>query len=588
MSSDDIEITGIDIFKTNFLFNRKIITPRITANDKGISWDGYIDVFDCENHNNAKARLLGRVPVQVKSSNRRPYRTESYPFNKSDLKNYYNYGGIIFIRPIFISLTDYKIYYSILLPVKIKRLLEDNKDKSKVKVNLKRANNCSEFEDICIFFIQNSKKQFNIDNIKDITQLAGSFDRIKVEGFGPGGLNFFSEDTCFYIEANGVEIPLENKLFSLDFNTNIAVTINDIVFFDNVKINKTANCITIYFNSMLTLIQKKNNDFSLEMKAVDGSAFHEVIACTYFFQELAQKKSFKIGDIEISNLDSNIKQNNWKGILEELNVFKEALIYLGFSIEEVLFHDFFENYSKMQLLVGVFIKKTRRISIKKNVEEAPFSILDQKLFNKNLLFFLAKTNNAEEYDMYSFFENELSIFDFHIKASNGTNLKTSRFLLISTPEQIWSCQNEYPNIESDLIEKYSELAFEEYQRFIFTCIAAFDKYRNENVLQLAESIQNMVMEVSSFEEDSLGYLSNIINKYQIIKRKRHLDNEEKALIFNLKNKYNSMLKFVACANILLDSHTEFEMVFKSFEDSDKQEFRSWPIFALATGDFESA
>ena len=68
----------------------------ITVNDKGVSFDGHINVFKTAVFK--KADYLGMVPVQVKGKSVRklsPFQS-TFPVKLDDLRNYYSEGGVIY------------------------------------------------------------------------------------------------------------------------------------------------------------------------------------------------------------------------------------------------------------------------------------------------------------------------------------------------------------------------------------------------------------------------------------------------------------------------------------------------------------
>ncbi len=105
MSTNKIESTGILCLEL-FLSESKKIETNISKNDKYPSWDGDILFYKTNEHNGKKNKLNGRIPVQVKSSQRKWKKKETFSVGIADLKNYQNDGGVLLIRPIFIILVD--------------------------------------------------------------------------------------------------------------------------------------------------------------------------------------------------------------------------------------------------------------------------------------------------------------------------------------------------------------------------------------------------------------------------------------------------------------------------------------------------
>ena len=103
----------------------------IKEGDKEISWDGNVKIFNSERH--AKDNLLGRVFVQVKgkvvADKDLTKDFISYPANVSDLNNYQNDGGVIYLVVYIAPNGTRKIFYETLTIVKLKDYLQRIKSK---------------------------------------------------------------------------------------------------------------------------------------------------------------------------------------------------------------------------------------------------------------------------------------------------------------------------------------------------------------------------------------------------------------------------------------------------------------------------
>lgn len=105
----------------------------IKDGDTEPSWDGHIYIYRSKNRN--KSNIIARVPVQVKGKlcDNISKSKITYPIEMADLRNYYNDGGVIFFVVLVQEKEDTvtkKIFYTDLLPVKLKPLLSDQETKS--------------------------------------------------------------------------------------------------------------------------------------------------------------------------------------------------------------------------------------------------------------------------------------------------------------------------------------------------------------------------------------------------------------------------------------------------------------------------
>ena len=100
----------------------------IPDNDKEPSWDGSVYIYT--DKSKTKDKLKGRIPVQVKGTEKDDFSKEeiSFPVSTVDLKNYLNDGGAVFFV-VYIGQKGLRkqIYYSELPPIKLKMYLAEAK-----------------------------------------------------------------------------------------------------------------------------------------------------------------------------------------------------------------------------------------------------------------------------------------------------------------------------------------------------------------------------------------------------------------------------------------------------------------------------
>lgn len=71
----------------------------------------------------------------------------------------------------------------------------------------------------------------------------------------------------------------------------------------------------------------------------------------------------------------------------------------------------------------------------------------------------------------------------------------------------------------------------------------------------------------------------IINKMQLIKRKRNLTQKEKSTLNEIKeNTYNNMEKY--CISILLENNYDIEKYYKKLSRQEKKDLEKFPIVNL--------
>lgn len=167
-----------------------ILSAYITRNDKGPAFDGYICI-----HRDSKQSKKGmrRVNVQVKGCVKKRLDRQSitYPMDIEDLKIYKENGGcLLFV--VYINqttrnnspITNKKIYYQELTPVKIIWILAGTKAKTKPSVELKSFPQTPDsIADIMINFFENCRRQASFANNETLPNMEDLEKKGVIESF---------------------------------------------------------------------------------------------------------------------------------------------------------------------------------------------------------------------------------------------------------------------------------------------------------------------------------------------------------------------------------------------------------------------
>lgn len=112
---------------------------------------------------------------------------------------------------------------------------------------------------------------------------------------------------------------------------------------------------------------------------------------------------------------------------------------------------------------------------------------------------------------------------------------------------------------------------------VLELIKIYDKKHLENRLKFALDLAEWIISIDSNIEDKKIF---IINKYQIILRKRKLLRDEINQIIKLKNDTKE-ISLLCALNILLGNKNEYLYYFDQMDEKKKNIFRSYPIYYLA-------
>lgn len=155
-----------------------------------------------QDNNHKKSLLKGKIPVQVKGTEVKKFERKfaSFQMELSDIKNYYNDGGVLFVVIQIISNTEYRIFYRFLLPVDLKNLINEiaeNETNSKAVHINNILNEKSKFKIECDQFLLHRNRQGI-----NLVEMAITLDQIKdkqIEFVGDRNLfNMLNKDVYFY------------------------------------------------------------------------------------------------------------------------------------------------------------------------------------------------------------------------------------------------------------------------------------------------------------------------------------------------------------------------------------------------------
>mgnify|MGYP000941603470 FL=1 len=119
------------------VFCHSLLDDHINEGDKGLSWDGYISIYNSEIF--SKDSWVDDVPVQVKGTvdvDGKFYEKKTIQFKTDigDLRNYFKDRGVIYF--VIVTSPDYgckEIYYNLLYPSKLKAYIEEAEKKGNRK-----------------------------------------------------------------------------------------------------------------------------------------------------------------------------------------------------------------------------------------------------------------------------------------------------------------------------------------------------------------------------------------------------------------------------------------------------------------------
>ena len=575
MNSIKIEKGAIDTLRRIIRLHDKM-NEFLNSNDKEPSWDGNIVIY--KNSELKAEDIEYTIQTQVKGKNDERLLKRSritYPVEYKHLRNYFKNNGIFYFV---IAISDdgekTTIFYNALTTIKLQSILKgtENKKPDQTKsiplVRLKNDDK-NELYKILMQFGHDSREVGSGELVKKSISMKDleKIDSIRMTTFASNQDEFLeninSGEVCAFghIASADIWVP-----FSYDFQKQIELfacqkitdtfSIDGIPYYKEFEIRKSIGKSVIFeFSENLNIDIGVNK---IEFKA--KTYIDQIVKDVQFLEALKNGKSFYIGDTKIGTYE-NV---NFGGDLETtINDFKNiqvALIKFNLKLDKkfIDFND--EDWKSMDNLV-----KLSQNGIKPNKQMTWYMWWWQ---DKVVPFFVALDDDGNVK-----IENSLYMKYFRIVVSNS-DYKVPVFILFK--RDIW--EKLYDVDESVLLEEIETSIFNNetegnFSLLFVEILSAYDENKDEKYYDVAKLISDKLLNASP---DNVYWK---INRFQLLKRKRDLSEDELQELEDLE-KTNNDKKILCAINILLENKRKAKKLLDEMGQEDRELFLTYPIYNL--------
>ena len=580
-----IETLGVSHLST-FIDKHELLQSYFDRNDKTPVWDGEIHVL--KSPSEKKEEILGKVPVQIKTTRQKKDVLKSFSLDTRDLELYKSNGGVV-LFVVWLNedngLRD--IYYKSLPPLSIKNLLRKSKLKNKSTNKKKLSIEIFKLDDkkmypMLVDFINNSQKQYSFINVEGISVEDISDDKtLKFYFYGQEKeeiFNYQEEHDLFiyYLDPiTGIEIPLENtiKIVETEEETDLIIKIGDHVFQDVKRHRFPDGSVQLHFGESFTMsfdIKKKQFKFNYTRPDLLSKA----IKCTQVFQELGKIGYFTLNGNKIELDERSIKdissfdlEADIKGLLKISNFMKKM------GIQKDVDLSCFDKQSQRNLNIlysGLVLKK--KVALNYN---------ESKLLHLNIA-------NIHIITLYSFLSDKngtmIDIFTETPWCREGET-EDEDYLDISIFEVFEP--NDWLKIDNckidSVIASYqrlvdNKLKYEGADRTILKIVIAADMAedmtKRELLLNWAQCLSNWNLKYSQNSE------MTIINDLQIKSRVRKLNSKEMEMLSNILVNSNDNYELCFGSSVLLKSKPQADLFWNKLDNETKERYKDFPIYTL--------
>ena len=556
----------------------------INDNDKEPSWDGFIYLYKSDDMKAENIKY--RIPVQVKGKNQENLLKKqriSYPVEYKHLRNYYKDGGAFYVV---VAISDDRrkttIFYNALTTVKLNALLKNSEKKKPDQtknVVLERLKNDDDkllFKVLSQFGFDREQqgsgegeiieKVINIDVINKV-------DSIRVTSYLTTNeeeiLKMVSSgELCLYGYRSDVDMwfPFDleqqkdmrlKKVLQIDKTLGI----DRQVYYNNYLVEREYSkdpIIRVSENLTIDLLGGKlnfNMNGNIKSLKRDVDFLYAILNGNTFWMDNKQVSEYT--DVK---LPADLKAN-----MEMITDFYNALEEIEFSCDKRTDEFNENNWKAVTKLINVY---HRKIKLKEdNKSEWYIWWWDEKI----IPILIVKDENDKTQIVNWIGKEGYAVFT---ERETGGQSRLPKGLLFK--RDIW--ERLYDVDEEILlrdIEKsdYSERTLNDLYMFFVEILAAYDITRNEKYFDMAQLLSDKLLQVD--ENNEYG----IINKLQLLKRKRELSEDEISVLEKLEESTNdSMVR--SAVNILLENKHNAKKLVNQLSEEDQATFKQFPIYNL--------
>ena len=569
------------------------IKPMFSDNDKGVGYDGKIELYNNKSH--SRSNFLGHVNVQVKtisylqSKFEKQDKSQTFKFGKLDSESldvYQKQGGVLYFVVVVCKqqITNAIIYYKYLLPIDIIKL-QQNSQKT-YTIELKKVNRDYDVTlfNICINYFFHSKKQSQVLDKKYYLDTKPSDS--KITSLSISSLNqkfpsmldtkFTAEDAYVYEIVDGFYrpipfltlevLPLDTPKSDFNFSyKNISYTMNRVV--NHVSETKIEWILDDSISLYISASEKRVESMRINFVDFLNNSLKEKERVIAYISKVSdalrdEKSSFILKAQKI--LDVDLELHERFGIDPEIK----------FEHNNNSFNQQFDLVYRIMFEPNLIIKKDKSL-LRQFVE---FKYGQYTLLG----FFDSQTDCVSNVFSEEHTKTKLLISPDDIEVSVDGGVQTFLYLYLALQNS--KAIVPYHNFKSTVVIQSFEyhhrtisLEISKYlNEFILYCLKCYDHSKCLEYLKVALHIATKLHELYPHDSNFL------LNKAQSEVRIGSLTNETAEKIVHLKE-ISSTDDFVllACSIVLKDTHSI--RVYKNRIDPEiLLNFLEFPIGALDT------
>ncbi|PFZ93859.1 DUF4365 domain-containing protein [Bacillus wiedmannii] len=564
------------------------LKPNIPVDDKGISFDGDIDVF--KDNTETVESLIGKVPVQVKGTEVEKFTDgiRTFPMELSHLQNYYNNQGVILFVVEIDQDGETKIFYKQLLPKELYDILRvyGNEKGQKQRVLRLRPISETNLRSVCMKFLSETKKQslmlieHNPFDKKDYNKFL--FTSLTYDPTAEVANNIFEHDFTLYGVKGKLPVPLEHaQITSLKSEMIEKIIIDEKPYEFSIEITDTKTEIVIFVEGSLEIIYTKADaNFNFKLKRLHSLSIQ--LKVLPMILDLLSGQSINFQNLELEfTLTVSEEDLELKSRFMELHAtfLKLREVFKLLEVREDI--EFGDKHDDINVSINQICAFTKMM-LEDDFSSFKIDSPDQAkltLFHLCEIQLLLFYNPNERPKLSNAFSEDILNGHTSVKI-NDINLPYSPYVLLNV-----SALAHASNLNIEIIKQsfdriqpyYDENLASWTNEFCLMCVNAYDLVSNIDLLHLAEHIYNQ------YAGENLHSNIVCINQFQIKKRKfDYLTEYDKQHLFTLKQNNQNNMELQFCVSVLLESSQEAQLCFNHLNKDLQDYYKTLPIYKLFT------
>ena len=562
----------------------KRICPFINTSDKEPLWDGFLYLYDTEEHNNETLR--GRVSCQVKGKGEitEPEK-ESFYLTKGDLSNYLRDGGILFFV-VHVGNQTKPSYWAKLTPLKLRHYLKELEDSSNkgISIELNRMPvDLEQCEAETFEFYQHCQLQKAPPVSAE--QIAKPGSRFRIFGVYQGDVHpiVALSKGFHYLYSCDEDDNVTNVVGDSEYSFKVSGEIDDRILVGGkefrvpvkVVVADGASHLEVGAFMKVDLIAQEGKDrkvfyYADEIKGVRQRALALQVllalneSSEFSFPAFPSPMSCSAVQIPEDKLASI--QDELRNVLRVVSLLDRLHITSDIDLDSLSKKDMAELNT---LYRAVMENKT----VHPNLTGHDIWMTYIDIGKMKILVWLIKAENG--YNVRDFFapvEQEITASD----SESGERFSISRFSILETKDYMYASNIDWELIPSDYKDMRIDVpaVSERINQDQLNLLTAYDKTGRREILDAALRLSNWLLEAGQGTAESQIYR---INNLQTLKRMRQLTEEELQEITRYSEESTASVELKYCCALLLDNQRRARIHFESLQKKQQAFYKSLPI-----------